>query len=260
MMIATWNVNSLRVRLSQLLDWLDTHRPEVVLLQETKVTNELFPLDELAERGYHVAMHGQKSYNGVAILSRLPLREVVVGFGGEDLAGQARVIAATLGKGAAVRRVVSVYCVNGEALGSEKFALKEQFYARLTAYVQALAAQGVPLVVGGDFNIAADARDVDDVAKRAQDVLFTPQERGWLAEFGAQTGLVDALRVVNQDGGIFSWWDYRAGAVQAGRGLRIDYLWVSPSLKVDAVVHHKDLRLLVQPSDHIPVSAILVTR
>ena len=249
MRIATWNVNSLRVRQPHVRAWWQAWQPDVLALQETKLEDAAFAALDTHFAPY-AAHWGQKSYNGVALLAQHPLEDVLPGFNGHDPFGQARVLAATV-QGV---RVVSVYATNGESLTSEKFGKKRAFYAHLTHYVQALVASGQPVVVTGDFNIAADERDVDDPAKRGADVLFTPEERGWLQTLLA-AGLVDALRVVSDEAGVFSWWDYRAGAVQRNRGMRIDYALVSHNLvpRIKAVHHDKAERLKEQPSDHIPV-------
>ena len=249
MRIATWNVNSLKVRQPHVARWWQAWQPDVLALQETKLDNSNFAQLDLGFAAYR-AHHGQKTYNGVALLSTHALTDVQTGFGGVDPFGQSRIVSAMV-QGV---RVVSAYCVNGEGLTSEKFALKRAFYAELTAYVAKLLAAGVPLVLTGDFNIAADARDVDDPALRAKDVLFTPEERGWLQALLA-LGLDDAFRLVSDAGQVFSWWDYRAGAVARNRGMRIDYVMVSKDLapRVQAVHHDKAERLLEQPSDHCPV-------
>lgn len=254
--IAAWNVNSLRVRLGQVLDWMDAHRPDVLLLQETKVEDALFPVDDFAERGYFLAFHGQKSYNGVAIVSRFPLRDVEAGLGVEEDTG-ARVLAATLGEGERAVRVASVYVVNGEDVDSPKFAVKKRFFENLETWLQKQAKRGEKVVVGGDFNVACDARDVDDAVKREGKVLFTVDERKWLQHLLQTCGVRDALRCVSAAAGVFSWWDYRAGALEGNRGMRIDYILVGDGVEVKEVVHHKDMRANVQPSDHVPVMATL---
>lgn len=249
MRIATWNVNSLKVRQPHVARWWQAWQPDVLALQETKLDNASFAQLDLGFAAYR-AHHGQKAYNGVALLSPHELTDVQTGFGGIDPFGQSRIVSAVV-QGV---RVVSAYCVNGESLTSEKFGLKRAFYAELTAYVAKLLATGVPLVLTGDFNIATDERDVDDPGLRAKDVLFTPDERGWLQGLLA-LGLHDAFRLVSEEGQVFSWWDYRAGAVARNRGMRIDYVFVSKGLapRVQAVHHDKAERLLEQPSDHCPV-------
>jgi exodeoxyribonuclease III len=263
MRIATWNVNSIRIRLPHVLRWLHTHAPDVLLLQETKVENALFPAAELASLGYHLAAYGQPSYNGVAIVSKLPLTDVQPGLPphlleGEHapaLAAQARVLSATVATAAGPLRLINAYVVNGENTASPKFTLKEAFYAALTAHATASAAAYPNLLVAGDFNVCADERDVDNVAKREGKVLFTETERAWLQTFAQSAGLHDALRLLSDAPGIFSWWDYREFALSQNRGLRIDYVWLSAALKpkLTHIDHHTAERTEPQPSDHIPV-------
>ncbi|RYG61846.1 MAG: exodeoxyribonuclease III, partial [Alphaproteobacteria bacterium] len=189
--VATWNVNSLRTRMALVLEWLDTHQPDVLCLQETKVEDTLFPLESFTQRGYHVAMHGQKSYNGVALISKHPLEDPSLGFGNETLPdifhAQTRLIAATV-QGV---RIISAYVPNGESPTSEKFAFKEAFYNHLTSYVSAQLATHPRLVICGDFNIAAEARDIDRPEKSVKNVLFTPAEQQWLATFRSANALAD---------------------------------------------------------------------
>lgn len=259
MRIATWNVNSLRIRLPHVTRWLDDYHPDVLLLQETKVEDAQFPHDAFSGRGYTAAIHGQKGYNGVAILSRHPLSGVVTGLPDLPEPAQCRLISATVGAPSGPLRVLSAYLPNGGELHSEKFLYKRAYYARLQRHLKAEMAAHAGLVIGGDFNISADDRDVDDPVKRAADVLFTPEERQWLADFRKETGLADAFRLVSDEARVFSWWDYRDLAFQKNRGMRIDYLFVSPALapKVAAVAHIRAERKQPQPSDHIPVMLTL---
>ncbi len=252
--VATWNVNSLRLRLPQVLAWLNENQPTALVLQETKVEDALFPLAALNEAGWQAAYHGQKSYNGVAILAREAPTNVQLGFSTNPSAteGQARVLAATV-QGV---RLLNLYLPQGEATDSPKFAFKQRCYAALQAELVALAAQYPHVIASGDYNIAADARDVPIPAKRAEkQVMFTPEEQQWLAQVQAASGLRDALRLVNQDAGIYSWFDYRMYGRSPTHGWRIDYHMVSPTLqpRVRRVTHHTAVRALPQPSDHVPV-------
>ncbi|MCP5405333.1 MAG: exodeoxyribonuclease III [Pseudomonadaceae bacterium] len=258
MKIASWNVNSLRTRMGHVLAWWDAHQPDVLLLQETKVADEMFPRAPFEERGLHVAIHGQKSYNGVAIVSRHPLGDVEQGFHGDVFADHARLIAATVAHPKGNLRVASAYVPNGESTQSPKFVFKEEFYAHLTAWAAREVAAFPQLVVGGDFNISADERDVDNPAKRSKECMFTSAERGWLQTF-AGDHLHDALRLTTDEAGLFSWWDYRSYAFVNNRGMRIDYLFVSDALKakVANVTHYRDERGKEQPSDHIPIEVEL---
>lgn len=252
---ATWNVNSLRTRLTHVLSWLETHKPDILCLQETKVEDSLFPLSAFTDLGYHVAMHGQKSYNGVALISRHPMQDVQCGFGAEGLPeiflSQTRLIAATV----CGIRVISAYVPNGESPTSEKFAFKEGFYGHLTTYIQRALQTHPNLVLCGDFNIATDERDIDNPERSAKHVLFTPAERAWLNHLRETTGLTDSFREVSDEAGIYSWYDYRTYARAPQNGARIDYLFTSPALtpRIHAVHHHQEERTKTQPSDHIPV-------
>jgi exodeoxyribonuclease-3 len=250
MKIVTWNINSLRLRMAHVTRFIDTVKPDVICFQETKVEDSLFPLEQFAERGYFAAYHGQKSYNGVAIVARQKPQEVVFGFDGFVHSDQSRVVAATIGE----TRIISAYVPQGEKLDSPKFAFKKEFYQHLTAYAAASAKKHGKLVVCGDFNISMDERDVDDAKRRGKQVMFTPEEREWLRHFAETAGLKDSFRLVSDEAGVFSWWDYRQWAFAPYKiGMRIDYLFTSPALTVKRVEHFKDERGVVQPSDHVPV-------
>jgi exodeoxyribonuclease-3 len=255
--IATWNVNSLRLRLPQVLAWLNTHQPDALCLQETKVEDGLFPLTELQNAGWHAAFTGQKSYNGVAILARVPPTDIATGFTytNYDAQNQARLIGATV-QGV---RLYSAYVPNGESLSSPKFEYKATFYTALQTEMQAALAAHPQLVLSGDFNIAADARDVPNPARAVKDILFTPTEQAWLKNLQTQTGLADAFRIVDQTPHVYSWFDYRSYGRNPSNGMRIDYHLVSPALapQVQAVTHYPEVRALVQPSDHVPVMLVL---
>lgn len=247
--IATWNVNSLTIRLPQLLDWVTTHRPDVLVLQETKMVDEKFPLAELREAGYHAHCHGQKTYNGVALLSLDEACDVVKNIpdhGDES----ARLIAGTV-RGV---RVVGAYFPNGQAPGSEKFAYKMAWLDALRGFLAAELARHPRLALLGDFNIAPEDRDVHDPALWAGQIHCTDEER---AHFRALLGLGlhDAFRLFEQPEKCWSWWDYRMLAFQKNRGLRIDHALVSEALKPAVKACHIDRlpRKNKQPSDHAPV-------
>jgi exodeoxyribonuclease-3 len=248
MIIASWNVNSLRVRLQHLLDWLKTAQPDVVCLQETKLATDDFPFDEVGEAGYEAASHGSGGHGGVAILSRLPIEEVVEGFPGEE--GQSRVIEAMI-EGV---HVFSVYAPNGQAIDSDKFEFKKRFYAALREHLDGFGKPTEQVVLCGDFNIAPDDRDVWDPAACRGQIGFHPDEHAWLQDMQAW-GLHDSLRLVDQKGGQFSWWDYRGGGYKRGHGMRIDQIWVSDALKKSVKKAWIDIdpRGWEQPSDHTPV-------
>ncbi|MCC6466121.1 MAG: exodeoxyribonuclease III [Planctomycetes bacterium] len=248
MLIATWNVNSIRARKQHLLDWLATAKPDVMCLQELKVREEEFPFDELGALGYEAAVHAQPTYNGVAVISRLPIEEVIPGFAGEE--GQARLLEAVI-QGV---HVLSVYCPNGQDPKSDKFEYKERFFAALRAHLDGLAKPGAPLALCGDTNIAPEARDVWDPEGCAGSVGFHPREHQWLRHL-ADWGLHDSLRLVDQRPGLYSWWDYRGFGYGKNRGMRIDQIWVSQGLKgsVKKAWIDVDPRTWERPSDHTPV-------
>jgi exodeoxyribonuclease-3 len=253
MKIATWNVNSLTVRLPQVLDWLAANPVDVLCLQELKLSNDKFPLQELQTAGYQSAVFGQKTYNGVAILSRTPARNIVkniVGFTDE----QSRVIAATLDMPAGEVRVVNGYFVNGQSLGSEKFEYKMKWLEGLRHWLREELAAHPNLVLLGDFNITADDRDTFDPEGLRETIHHTSEER---LHFQAlvKLGLTDAFRMFDQPEKSFSWWDYREMAFRRNRGLRIDHILVSEPLKplVRSCVIDKLPRKNERPSDHVPV-------
>lgn len=249
MKLATWNVNSLSVRLPQLLDWLASAAPDALVLQETKLTDDKFPAAELLAAGYHAAWHGQKTYNGVALLSRTPAVDVLrnIPAHGDE---QARVIAGTVDG----VRVIGGYFPNGQAPGSEKFAYKMGWLQALEAWLQTELAAHPKLVLMGDFNIAPEDRDVYDPVAWAGQIHCTPEER---AHFQALVGLglVDAFRLFEQPPKSWSWWDYRNLAFRKNQGLRIDHVLVSEALKsqVTACQIDKAPRKNERPSDHAPV-------
>ena len=248
MLIATWNVNSIRVREQHLLNWLGDVGPDVVCLQELKVPTDSFPFDAVGELGYEAAAYGHGGYNGVAILSRLPMEEVIEGFPGEEQ--QARMLEAVI-EGV---HVFSVYAPNGKAPDDEKFEYKQRFYKALREHLDGIGKPGEPVVLGGDFNIAPDERDVWDADACRGHIGFHPDEHKWLENFKAW-GLHDSLRLVKDDAGLFSWWDYRGGGYPRNHGMRIDQVWVSDGLKdsvKDAWIDI-DPRGWEQPSDHTPV-------
>ena len=250
MKIASWNVNSLNVRMPHLQQWLRLQAPDVLALQETKVEDSRFPDTELIEQGYRSVFCGQKTYNGVAILSRERAEDVqmgVPGFGDE----QQRVIAATVGG----VRIVNLYVVNGQAVGCDKYAYKLRWLQAVHDWVAGELQRYPDLIVLGDFNIAPDDRDVHDPLRwNDQMILSSSAERGALRRLQG-LGLHDSFRLHNPDGGQFSWWDYRAGGYRRNHGLRIDLVLVSDALRGRAVAANIDRepRLWDRPSDHAPV-------
>jgi len=249
MKIATWNVNSLKVRLPHLLNWLAANQPDVVCLQETKLQDANFPHAELQAAGYHSVCSGQKTYNGVAILSREPISEVQYGipnFTDE----QKRVTAATI----AGVRIICVYVPNGQSVDSDKYRYKLGWLAALTEWLQAELVRYPKLALLGDYNIAPEDRDVHDPVAWQGNVLVSEPER---AAFRALQilGLRDAFRLFEQAEKSYSWWDYRMLAFRRNQGLRIDHILISPALQCAACVIDKAPRKLERSSDHTPVVA-----
>lgn len=249
MKIASWNVNSLNVRLPHLLRWLENAQPDVVALQETKLEDAKFPDDAIAALGYRSVFSGQKTYNGVAILSREKAGDVRIDIPGfED--EQRRVIAATVGG----VRFVNLYVVNGKAVGDAKFTHKLRWLAAVRDWLQAEIARHPQLVVLGDFNIAPDDRDVHDPKRWREKILCSTPERDALRRI-LELGLDDSFRLHHADGGHYSWWDYRLLAYDRGWGLRIDLVLVSKALRERCVAASIDPkpRGWERPSDHTPV-------
>lgn len=252
MKIASWNVNSLRVRLPHVLDWLDKHRPDVLGLQELKMPTEAFPADEISELGYHSVAYGQKTYNGVALLSLHVPGNVTTGlpnFPDE----QRRMIAADYDD----VRVVNLYVPNGQAVGADKFVYKLAWLDALRAWLAEELATNPNIVVMGDFNIAPADRDVHDPDEWRGKILCSDDERARLREIES-LGFTDSFRLFDQPDNTFSWWDYRAAAFRRKRGLRIDLVLASTSLAGRCTASDVDPepRKLERPSDHAPVFAV----
>ncbi|MEO7150623.1 MAG: exodeoxyribonuclease III [Burkholderiaceae bacterium] len=249
MKLATWNVNSLAVRLPQLIDWLALHAPDAMCLQETKLADDKFPAAQIEAAGYRVHWFGQKTYNGVALLSRSEATEVMRNIPGHDDA-QARVIAATVDG----IRVIGAYVPNGQSVESEKFVYKLRWLEALRTWVADEMTRHPQLALLGDYNIAPEDRDVHDPLAWAGQVLCTPQER---AQFQGlvDLGLHDSFRLFEQPEKQYSWWDYRMLGFQKNKGLRIDHILVSEALKprITACSIDRPTRKNERPSDHAPV-------
>ena len=258
MRIATWNVNSVRTRLDQVVAWLQQERPEVLCLQETKVTDELFPRAAFEALGYQVVISGQKAYNGVALLSLLPLDDVQVGFEAllpddpeaPGLSEQKRVISALVDG----VRVLNLYVPNGSSLSSEKYAYKLEWLACLQRYLAVQETQGDPLCMVGDFNIGPEDRDLPDPKRQTGGIMASQAEREAL-QLVLGDRLSDVFRVFESDTGHWSWWDYRSGAWDRDKGWRIDHIYLTDDLLGCATgcLIHKATRGNGQPSDHAPV-------
>jgi exodeoxyribonuclease-3 len=251
MKIATWNVNSIKVRLPQLLQWLQAEQPDLMGLQETKVVDDVFPATDIENAGYRVAFCGQKTYNGVALLSRETAADIVTDLPGWD-DPQRRVLAATVGD----VRILNLYVPNGQAVGTDKYAYKLEWLGRCREYLDEQLQAHDKVVLVGDFNVAPEDRDVHDPALWADSVLFSQEER---AAFGRllEAGLTDTFRLFEQGEAVFSWWDYRMGAFRRNRGLRIDHILVTEALRqvCTACRIDRDPRTWEKPSDHAPVVA-----
>ncbi len=251
MKIATWNVNSMKVRLPQVLEWLASATPDVLVVQEIKQVTEAFPGESFAEVGYQSAVNGQKTYNGVAVLSRASSSDPVFEIPGfED--PQRRVLASTIDG----VRVINLYVPNGQSVGSEKYEYKLGWLAALRDYLKDELAQHDKLVVLGDFNIAPDDRDVYDPEKWGDDILCSPLERKALGSL-LELGLTDVFRLFDQPEKAFSWWDYRRAGFQRNAGLRIDLILASEALSKACTASYIDRepRTWERPSDHTPVVA-----
>jgi exodeoxyribonuclease-3 len=255
--IATWNVNSVNARLETVLQWFEEANPDVACLQEIKCVDEKFPAEPFERLGYNVAVHGQKTYNGVALLSKTPLEDVRKGLPGDDGDEQARYIEAVV-SGPHPVRVAAIYLPNGNPVGSDKFSYKLNWMARLEAHARELLTLEEHLVLAGDYNVIPRAADVHDPAAWAGDALYQPESRAafrsmkWL-------GLTDAYMAVDGSPGGYTFWDYQAGAWPRDLGIRIDHLLLSPRAADDltAVVIHRNVRGREKPSDHVPVVAEL---
>ena len=252
MKTATWNVNSLNVRLPQVQNWLAEHQPDILALQELKLDQDKFPAAALKMMGWHAVWSGQKTYNGVAIISRHEPQYVHTGLPALPDDPQKRIIAATING----VRVINAYCVNGEAPDSPKFQYKKEWFAALTEFVRGEIALHEKLILLGDFNIAPADQDCYDPEKWRGKILCTDEERGWFQTL-LDLGLADALRQVRPEGVCYTWFDYRGAMFQRGLGLRIDHLLITPALAaaLQDVQVDLDARAQERPSDHAPVWA-----
>lgn len=257
MKIATWNVNSVNARLETVLAWFKEAQPDVACLQEIKCVDEKFPTEAFESLGYNVAVHGQKAYNGVALLSKYPLEDVRKGLPEGDGDDHARYIEAVIGAPTPVR-VGGLYLPNGNPIGTEKFAYKLAWMARLQRHAQTLLALEEPFVLCGDYNVIPAPEDADRPEGWLGDALFQPESRGafqalkWL-------GLTDAHAAVGADPHAYTFWDYQAGAWQRNHGIRIDHALLSPQAadRLVASEVHRDVRAMEKPSDHVPLVVTL---
>lgn len=253
MRIATWNVNSINARLENVLRWLEEAAPDVACFQELKCVDEKFPAEPIERLGYNVAVHGQKTYNGVAILSKSPMEDVRRGLPGEDEDDHARYIEAVI-SGPVPVRVASIYLPNGNPIGTDKFAYKLRWMKRLEAHVRELLTYEEPLALVGDYNVIPEPRDARHPENWTTDALFQPESR---AAFRAlkNLGLTEAFLEADGAPDSYTFWDYTSGSWQRNNGIRIDHALLSPQAadKMTGCVIHRDVRGWEKPSDHVPL-------
>lgn len=256
MRVATWNVNSIKQRLTHLLDWLKETQPDIVCLQETKCVDEAFPREAIEAAGYNVAVHGQKAFNGVAILSKLPLDEVTTRLPGNAEDEQARFLEAVVSTGAGAVRIASLYLPNGNPPQTEKYPYKLGWMDRLCEYAAARLALEEPLILAGDYNVLPADGDVYEPEAWRTDALFLPQTRDRFRRL-LHLGLTEAVRATSDAPGLYTFWDYQAGCWQRNKGLRIDHLLLSPQAadRLTEIGIDRFLRGREKPSDHVPVWA-----
>ena len=254
MRIATWNVNSVKQRMDNVLAWLAERRPDLVCLQETKCVDEAFPRLEFESLGYNVAVHGQKTFNGVAILSTLPFDEVTPRLPGSDEDDHARFLEAVVSIKGGALRIASIYLPNGNPPGGEKYSYKLKWMDRLIHYADERMALEEPLVLAGDFNVIPAAADARRPELWVNDALYLPQTRERFRAL-CHLGLTDAVRAGSDAGGIYTFWDYQAGAWQKNDGIRIDHVLLSPRAadRLEGAEIDRHVRGWEKPSDHVPV-------
>ena len=254
MRIATWNVNSIKQRMETATAWLAETQPDVVCLQETKCIDEAFPREPFETLGYNVEVHGQKAFNGVAILSKLPLEDVRLGLPGDKDDDHARFMEATVSVPGGAVRVASIYLPNGNPIKTDKYSYKIKWMERLLHYTQKQLTLEGPLVLAGDYNVIPAPIDVHNPELWVNDALFLPETRAHFREL-TYLGLTDAIRAVSADPNLYTFWDYQAGAWQKNNGIRIDHLLLSPAAadRLAAAGIDKHVRAWEKPSDHVPV-------
>jgi exodeoxyribonuclease III len=258
MIVATWNVNSIKQRIDHLAAWLKERQPDIVCLQETKCVDEAFPREPLEALGYNVAIHGQKTFNGVAILSKLTFDEVVPGLPGDASDDHARFIEAVLSTRGGALRVASIYLPNGNPATTDKYPYKLKWMDRLSQYARQRLELEEPLILAGDYNVIPAEGDVPNPDAWLGDALFKPETRARFRSL-LNLGLTDAIRATSDAPGLYTFWDYQAGAWQRNLGLRIDHLLLSPQAtdRFTGAGIDKHVRGFEKPSDHVPVWAEL---
>lgn len=255
MKLSTWNVNSIQARKERILAFLERESPDVLCLQETKISDEKFPVQDFQDKGYYSHFYGQKSYNGVAFLSKQPMSGIEICPAPFDAALGARVLVGQWGP----VKIVNLYAVNGKELGSPQFASKEAWFQQLQAYLQQQDLKNTPVLVCGDLNVAPTDLDAPNPLERVKELLLSPEERAWFASI-IELGFVDCFRSLYPEERTFSWWDYRQLSFQRNKGLRIDFILVNERLHKRCVACRmdRDERKGEKPSDHIPVTAEFV--
>jgi exodeoxyribonuclease-3 len=259
MRIATWNVNSVKQRLDHVLAFLKDAEPDVLCLQEIKCVDEAFPREAIESAGYNVTTHGQKTFNGVAILSKRSIKDVRRGLPGDPEDEQARYLEAVIPASSGVVRVASIYLPNGNPLGTPKFDYKLAWMDRLKAHARDLLAFEEPLVLAGDYNVIPEPRDAKRPEVWVNDALFRPESRAKFREL-LHLGFSDAVRACDDRPGLYTFWDYQAGSWQKDDGIRIDHVLLSPQAvdRLVGVAVHKHTRSWEKPSDHVPVLIDLI--
>ena len=254
MKIATWNVNSVKARIEPAVAWLKAAKPDVVCLQEIKCTDDTFPAEAFEALGYNCAVHGQKSWNGVAILSKRPLEDVTPRLKGNEADDQSRYIEALVAGDKGVLRIASIYAPNGNPIGTEKFDYKLAWMERLQRHARRLLANEESVALMGDYNVIPEDKDVHDPKLWVNDALFQPQSRAALRRI-ENLGYTDAFRALHSEGGRYTFWDYQAGAWRRNNGIRIDHILLSPqgADRLKACGIDKAVREGDKPSDHVPV-------
>jgi exodeoxyribonuclease-3 len=252
--IATWNINGVKARIEAALTWLGEARPDIVCLQEIKSVDEGFPAESFENLGYTVQVHGQKGFNGVALLSKMPPEDVVKGLPGDPDDVQARYLEAVFSTQSGVVRVASLYLPNGNPIGTDKFTYKCAWMRRLERHAQELLAHEIPLILAGDYNILPEPVDARRPEAWVGDALFQPESRAAFRRLLA-LGLVDAVRACLPEPGVYTFWDYQAGAWQKDNGIRIDHALISPQAadRLRAAGIDRHTRGWEKPSDHVPV-------
>ena len=254
MKIATWNINGVRARIENLKAWLDNTQPDVACLQEIKSADEAFPADAFDGTGYNLTIHGQKGFNGVAILSKRPVDDVQIGLPGDSSDEQARYVEAAVPTDDGIVRVASIYLPNGNPISSDKFGYKLSWMDRLIAHVRGRLDLEEPLALTGDYNVIPTPVDAKNPQNWTDDALFQPESRSKFRELKA-LGLTDALRACHPEDGVYTFWDYQGGAWQKNNGIRIDHILLSPQAtdRLTGAGVDKDVRAWERPSDHVPV-------